>query len=416
MSRWPPLQLVAAGVALLGQPAGLCAADAAPEAPGWSLHETCPASFEKTPDGKCAFVSLYQLYFSPEGHGGQRAALPPMRAAYSPRQIDLGRYLFFDPLLSGDQRTSCAHCHHPDFGYADGRGRSMGSGGRGIGPARTGGAGLPRSAPGLWNVGFLQRLFWDGRAFSLEQQALGPLFAADEMGNTAESLTRSLDGIEAYRSLFALAFERDAARPISVDEVAQALAAFQTSLVSFNSRYDRYAHGDEGALSAQEIAGYNVFRGFVARCSQCHVPPLFTDGELAVIGAPAVPGQEYDLGAATQEATAGLRGGFKVPTLRNVARTAPYFHAGQLADLREVVRFYNDRRGHAVPPGAADLHIHWHIPMARPMLSDAEVDAVVAFLGTLTDESMSPPVPAAVPSGLQVVPVRSAEPAAHPPR
>ena len=123
---------------------------------------------------------------------------------------------------------------------------------------------------------------------------------------------------------------------------------------------------------------------------------------MAVIGAPPVPGLPYDAGAGALDPDPALRGAFRVPTLRNVARTAPYFQAGQFTDLEAVARFYNDARGHAVPVGEA-LQIHWHIPMSRPMLSDADVAALVACLGSLTDESMAPTVPAAVPSGLQVV-------------
>lgn len=387
-----------AGAALLAGPADAGAA----QSRAWRLSDACPPSFEKTADATCAFRSLYQLYGGREGHGGLRAPLPPMRGAYPPQQIDLGRYLFFDPVLAADRGTSCAHCHHPDFGYADGRGRSMGLGAAGVGPSRAGGAPLARGAPTIWNAGFLRQLFWDGRAASLEAQAAGPLFATDEMGNTPQRLAADLNAIAAYRQLFAVAFGRDAAERITVAEVVRALAAFETSLVSFNSRYDRYAHGDAAALTQQELAGLNVFRGFVARCSQCHIPPLFTDSEVVVIGAPAVPGMPYDLGAGALDPDPAVRGAFRVPTLRNIARTAPYFQAGQFATLRDVVGFYNDARGHAAPPQAG-LQIHWHVAMSRPMLSEEDAAALAAFLGTLTDESMEPQVPAAVPSGLPVV-------------
>jgi hypothetical protein len=115
---------------------------------------------------------------------------------------------------------------------------------------------------------------------------------------------------------------RDATAPIALHEVVDALAAFESSLVSFNSRYDRYAFGDANALSELELQGYNVFRGFVARCSQCHIPPLFTDGELAVVGAPAVPGEPYDRGAGRIDHDPALTGAFKTPTLRDLTRTA----------------------------------------------------------------------------------------------
>jgi cytochrome c peroxidase len=378
---------------------------------GWHLATDCPPSFEQLADGTCEFRSLYDLYSSVDGHGGLRAKLPAMRGRYTAKQIALGKYLFFDRALSHDQTLACADCHNPRLGFSDGRGRSLGVAQPRAPPgAPASRRELDRGAPTLWNVGFLGRLFWDGRAATLAEQASGPLFAADEMANTPDGLTQTLNAIPAYRALFADAYAREAARDITVDEIENALAAFQTSLVSFNSRYDRYAFGDASALTPLEQEGHNVFRGFVARCSQCHVPPLFTDGELAVVGAPAVAGQPYDRGAGRQSDDPALVGAFRTPTLRNIALTAPYFNAGQFATLRDVVTFYNDTRGHAVPKSVPQ-QVHWHIAMKAPQLSEADVDALVAFLGTLTDESLKPRVPEAVPSGLPVAP--DAPPLAH---
>ena len=167
-----------------------------------------------------------------------------------------------------------------------------------------------------------------------------------------------------YRDLFSVAFQRPIQDPISVQEITTALAAFETSLVSFNSRYDQYAHGKTNALTQTEIAGLNIFRGFVARCSQCHVPPLFTDNELAVVGAPAGRQGQVDMGAGRITQDPSLMGGFKVPTLRNIALTAPYFNAGQFSSLKEVIQFYNGGRGHALPRGVKET-IHWHIADAE---------------------------------------------------
>ena len=368
------------------------------------LSDRCPPSFDRGADGRCHLVSLYQMYTAAPGQGGLRVPLPEMKGSYTPQQIDLGRLLFFDPVLSGDGSVSCAHCHHPDLAYADGRATGMGAGGSGVGPARRSGSVLPRNTPTLWNVGFLGRLFWDGRASSLEQQASGPLFAVNEMASSPEHVQRVLDGNAPYRRLFAQAFHRKASQPITLEEVTTALAAFETSLVSLNSRFDRYAHGDERALTDAEVRGWNVFRGFVGRCAQCHVPPLFSSDDLAAVGAPPVAGQPYDLGAgALPPGNPALNGAFKVPTLRNVALTAPYFQAGQLAKLTDVVDFYNAPRGHALPAGT-QVQLHWHVHMTRAELSSGDVADLLAFLNTLTDTSMAPQVPAAVPSGLPVVP------------
>ena len=142
-----------------------------------------------------------------------------------------------------------------------------------------------------------------------------------------------------------------------------------------------------------------MFRSFVARCAECHTPPLFTNQQIAVIGMPDPAGRPLDPGAGAVTNEPLLRGGFKVPSLRNVALTAPYGHAGQFPTLRETVAFYTGGRGHAVPPGE-QLHLHWHI--WEPKLSDQELDRLVDFLATLTDESFRPATPAAVPSGLPV--------------
>ncbi|MCT9826655.1 cytochrome-c peroxidase [Pseudomonas veronii] len=357
------------------------------------LSDQCPASFEKTAQGTCQLRTLYDFYDSPADHGGLRARLPQVTRNYTPQQIDLGRYLFFDPVLSAKQDMACASCHQPSKGLADGRARALGA--RQPDGRRTE---LPRGAPALWNVAFLQRLMWDGSAADLASQAQRPLFAPQEMGNTAQHLETSLNQIPEYRALFEQAF----GRPPSVETVTEALAAFQSSLVSFNSRYDRYVHGDTEAINAQEVRGYNIFRGFVARCSQCHVPPLFTDSELAVIGAPNAADGAFDAGAGSTSKDPNLLGAFRVPTLRNITRSAPYFHAGQFKTLGEVVHFYNDTRGHAAPKDAP-LKLHWQIHMTRgPQLSLEEEHDIVAFLNTLEDELMLPAIPAAVPSGLPV--------------
>ncbi len=357
------------------------------------LSSNCPPGFERV-DGHCELRSLYQMYPSLQdaGVGGLKTGLPAYRDGFRPEQIDLGRYLFFDPVLSADRSLSCASCHQPDLGFADGRGRSLGAGGEL----------LPRSAPSLWNATFLQRLFWDGRASSLEEQMLGPLYDASEMANTPQQLLADLNGLAAYRRLFAEAFpdSYDPAQGIALEQIYRALAAFQASLVSLNSRYDQYAHGYADALTAPEKEGLNVFRSFVARCAECHTPPLFSNQQIAVIGTPEPPGMDFDPGAGPVMNEPSQRGGFRVPSLRNVALTAPYMHSGRFATLREATEFYTKGRGHAVPAGE-DLKIHWHI--WEPQLTDYELDRLVDFMRTLTDERFKPPEPGQLPSGLAPV-------------
>lgn len=353
----------------------------------WVLKEGCPPSFELR-DGQCFLVNRYQFYDSLQnrGVGGTQTGLPEFRDGFSPQQIDLGRYLFFDPLLSKDGSLSCASCHQPELGFADGRPRSIGMDGQVV----------KRAAPSLWNVGFLKKLFWDARASTLEEQAVGPLFAADEMANTPQKLMADLVANPLYPELFKQAYPGQAT-PLSLENVLHALAAFQTSLVSLNSPYDRYALGHHAALSDEEIAGMNVYRSFVARCSECHTPPLFTNQQIAVIGTPEPEGVPLDIGAEATFHAAKLKGGFKVPTLRNIVKTAPYMHSGRFDSLRDAVEFYTKGRGHAVPAGV-EMQIHWHI--WEPKLTDQEIDDIVTFLGALTDESLIPETPDKVPSGL----------------
>lgn len=355
----------------------------------WRLADQCPASFENRA-GQCRLQSAYLAYGSLQnaGVGGLKTGLPAYRDGFTPREIDLGRLLFFDPVLSGNGRVACATCHQPAHGFSDARARSVGVAGREV----------RRNAPSLWNVAFLQRFFWDGRAHSLEEQVQGPLYGEAEMGARPAQLVATLNGISAYRELFAQAMP-DAAAGIRNEHVYRALAAFESSLVSLNSRYDLYAHGIPDALTPHELEGLNVFRSFVARCAECHTPPLFTNQQIAVIGMPEPAGRPLDPGAGAIGDQPGLRGGFKVPSLRNVVLTAPYGHAGQFATLRETVAFYTAGRGHAVPRGE-HLLLHWHI--WEPRLSDQELDRLVDFLGALTDESFRPAAPAAVPSGLPV--------------
>jgi len=362
------------------------------------LSDRCPPGFEKTQAGVCELRNLYQFYDSLQdrGVGGTQTALPEHRDGFTPQEIDLGRYLFFDPALSRDGTVSCASCHHPALGFSDGRAHSVGIDGQEV----------TRSSPTLWNVAFLKHLFWDVRSDSLEDQAAGPLFAPDEMGNTPQQLLSTLHESEDYRRLFRQAYSQGELDEISLGQVYRALAAFQTSLISLNSRYDRYAHGFHAALTEKEIEGMNVFRSFVARCAECHTPPLFTNQQVAVIGSPEPEGLPLDIGVEKTWNAPKMKGGFKVPTLRNIEKTAPYMHSGRFPDLRETVEFYTKGRGHAVPEGV-DMHIHWHI--WEPNLTDYEMDRVVDFLRTLTDESFTPQIPERIPSGLAPVGISPVE-------
>ncbi|HSC84954.1 MAG TPA: cytochrome c peroxidase [Pseudomonas sp.] len=358
------------------------------------LAQACPPGFENEAGNACRLRSLYQQYSSLEqqGVGGLKTALPSYRDGFSPQQIDLGRYLFFDPLLSADQSLSCASCHHPQLGFADGRARSQGIHGQDAG----------RAAPSLWNMAFLNKFFWDARASALEEQMTGPLYSPKEMGSTPQQVLERINGNAEYRRLFAEAYPQATEQGIGLQQIYAAISAFESSLVSLNSRYDQYAHGYAEALNQHEIEGLNVFRSFVARCAECHTPPLFTNQQVAVIGVPEPEGRPFDPGAEAIYHNPTWRGGFKVPSLRNIARTAPYMHSGSVASLREASEFYTLGRGHALPPEEKErVTLHWHI--WEPKLTDDELDRLVDFMKTLTDESFTPAIPQRVPSGLAPV-------------
>jgi cytochrome c peroxidase len=358
------------------------------DAKEFALASNCPPSFEKMPNNTCELRTVYQFYDSLGDHGigGLQTSLPTERDGFSPEQIDLGRYLFFDPLLSGDGTLSCASCHQPDKGFADGQALSVG----------INGALAARSAPTLWNVAFLKSFFWDARASTLEEQVVGPLYSPIEMGNNPVKLLSDLNSNELYIQLFNGAFP-NSSEAITLEQIYTAIIAFQTSLISLNSRYDQYAHGNHNALSPSELEGMNIYRSFVARCSECHTPPLFTNQQIAVIGTPEPTGMPLDIGAEQTYNAPKLKGGFKVPTLRNIEKTAPYMHSGRFKTLRESVEFYTKGRGHAVPEGVA-MQLHWHI--WEPDLTEDELDRIVDFLLTLTDETFMPVTPNKVPSGL----------------
>jgi cytochrome c peroxidase len=372
----------------MGSPAAAIARETSLADSRFTLSETCPASFVPNESGGCDLRNRYRKYRSlrDAGVGGLKTGLPPLREGFSPQQIDLGRYLFFDPMLSRDSSVSCASCHDPAQGFSDGQARAVGIDGQ-I---------LPRSAPSLWNVGFLSTLLWDGSKTSLEEQMQGPLYSPMEMDNTPARLLSTLNSNATYSALFEQAF---GAPDITLEQVYTAITAFESSLISLNSRYDLYAHGFHSALSTEEIAGLNVFRSFVARCAECHTPPLFTNQQLAVIGVADAPDQLIDVGAEAVTGDISQRGAFRVPSLRNVARTAPYMHRGQKATLEDAARFYTGGRGHEVTEDES-LMIHWHI--WEPRLSDTEIDLLTHFLGALTDEAFMPEIPKAVPSGLPV--------------
>lgn len=298
----------------------------------------------------------------------------------TPDKVELGKRLFFDTRLSGDDKTSCATCHQPQKAYGDGLALSPGIGGK---P-------LTRNTPTCLNTGFLDAFFWDGRAGSLEEQALGPIQSPVEMNQDLDELENELAAIPDYVNRFHRVFD---ARPNRRD-IAKALAAFQRTLVTEPSPFDRFLAGDRNAISAEARQGFELFTGD-AGCVRCHHGPVLTDGKFYRLGV-----GYRDEGRAQVTGNREDRFRFRTPSLRNVAETGPYMHDGSLKTLDAVVTFYY--RG--IPTTAHD----GLMPDAEPLAgqSFSEIPQIVAFLKTLTGRA-----PAVKPPDLPGSEAKSASPA-----
>lgn len=282
----------------------------------------------------------------------------------TPEKVALGWQLFYDPRLSGDETISCASCHLPEAGFADPRRGSVGIGGA------VGG----RNAPTIINAIFSETLFWDGRAASLEEQAVGPIQNSIEMANTLEAVETRLAEIPGYRQQFQSVF---GAEEITADLVGKAIATFERVVVSADSPWDRALASDDGSLISESARRGNALFNGAAGCSQCHAVTRITDTptDLYQNTGVGMGSDEPDLGRFEQSGEDEDRGAFKAPPLRNVTETAPYMHDGSLATLEDVIAFY--ARGGE--PNA------WLDEKMKPLeLTDEDRADLLAFLESLT--------------------------------
>lgn len=384
---------VAAGAALL---AGCSGADA--DAPDLACPRGLrpvwidPADVRAASNAEC--VAPLPLDDGSPARSGLQVAFPkmarPAGARNSPERIELGRLLYFDPVLSGDNTVACASCHHPSFGFTDNRPVAKGVGGK------LGG----RSAPTVWNAAFYKEQFWDGRAKFLEDQAKGPIQNPVEMNEDPVKLLDELRAIPEYVRLFDAAFG-GGGQAVTMDNIASAIATFERTLVSARSPFDRYAAGETSALSASARRGLDLFRSVSTRCFECHGMPTFANPDYKVLGVPSREDPKKidpDTGRAQVTPGRAYEHAFKVPTLRNVAKTAPYMHNGVFATLDEVLDFYS--KGGGLGHGYAVDNIDDKV-RTFDLSADEKAD-LIGFLNALTDESLLPEVPARVPSGLPV--------------
>lgn len=286
----------------------------------------------------------------------------------TPERVALGKQLFFDPRLSGTGQVTCASCHMPERGWSDGLPRSM----------RFMGKAMPLASPTIVNIGYNRIHMWDGRMPTLEKQAFGGQGRQADInaGSTVEpeAVVARLNGVPGYVDAFAAAYPGEG---LTRETIAKALAAFERSVVSRDSPFDRWVRGDPAALSERQVRGFRTFVG-KARCADCHAPPNFTDDGFHNIGLGSSGEPGAHPGRFGQRKVALMRGAFKTPTLRDIALTAPYFHDGSAATLRQVVDHY-------AAGGVVRTNLSPLLPRSLA-LDDEERQDLVAFMAALTSQ------------------------------
>jgi len=339
----------------------------------------------------------------------------PVDNAMSKEKVDLGKLLFFDPILSGNKDVACATCHHPKNGYAEFRDLSIGVNGKGFGSKRVFEKPntipfVKRNAHTILNTAYngideqnrydptKAPMFWDSRSSSLEEQALEPIKALEEMRGLRYTEEEILDivierlkKISKYQELFEKAFgQKDA---ITVKNLAKAIAVFERTLVTNNSRFDRYIAGEESAMSLAEKDGFETFKR--VGCVKCHVGAMFTDYKMHVLG--------LEENEKLKVADSGFQAqfAFRTPTLRNLRFTAPYMHNGKKKDLLAVMEFYKDVSfGKSKNPNVADHQLDSLVKKITIKVKDMR--PIISFLNTLNQDDFDKEIMEAVPSGLPV--------------
>jgi cytochrome c peroxidase len=334
---------------------------------------------------------------------------------YSEAKAELGRLLFFDPILSGDKDVACATCHHPSNGYAEFLDISIGVNGHGFGSKRA--FKEPNSIPftkrnsqtvlntafnGINDLGQYDPatapMFWDLRAESLENQALEPIKSLEEMRGEhfaeeaiLEEVVQRLKEIPEYQTLFSAVFGTE--NPITAENMAKAIATFERTLVTNNSRFDRYMRGDKSAMSISEREGFAQFKR--SGCGNCHNGPMFSDYKKHILGV----NNNKKLGFEDKGIDSTYA--FRTPSLRNLRFTAPYMHNGTMPYLLRVLEFYEDISG------GKNINPHLQKEQLDPLVKEinlrvGQMRPIMSFLNTLNDEDFDKSEPESVPSGLPV--------------
>ncbi|MEO7393551.1 MAG: cytochrome c peroxidase, partial [Chitinophagaceae bacterium] len=308
---------------------------------------------------------------------------PNERYRLTTDRIVLGRQLFFDPILSGNKKRSCATCHLPEKAFTDGLPTALSIDGNSY---------LSRNTPTLLNSSLQTKQFFDSRTSTLENQLSDVVHNSKEMKGSLQNIIPELKKSSGYISQFLIAYKNEI-EPISQYNIANAIASYIRSLVALNAPFDKYMQGDESKMNMAEKNGFNLFTG-KAKCATCHfiplfnglVPPVFGETESEVIGVPKTKKKnpallDDDLGKNIFTQSAIHKHSFKTPTLRNIELTAPYMHNGIFNTLEEVMSFYNNG-------GGAGLKIapdNQTLPANKLKLTKKEIADIIAFMKTLTD-------------------------------
>ncbi len=278
-------------------------------------------------------------------------------------KVELGKMLYFDKRLSKDKTISCATCHMPENAYTEPRNVSTG-----IDDQKG-----EMNSPHVINSAYATSMFWDGRMNTLEEQAAGPVENPIEMGHKIGDVAGDLNAIPEYKKRFMDVF----GEPASKETITKAIAAFERTLLSGNSPYDRYKSGDKNAMSADAIKGMELFNQKL--CVTCHTPPLFSNWGFYNTGVGYGKG-EPPIGRKAVTNLDSDQGAFRVSSLRNIAETAPYFHNGEAKTLREAVAFM--AKGGKQNPNQHALFL----ALKGMKITDDEIDKITAFLESLTGE------------------------------
>jgi len=291
---------------------------------------------------------------------------------YSEAKEGLGKKLFFDPRLSASGTLACASCHDPDLGWSDGRRRSFGH-------ARREGR---RNSQTILNAAYYDHLFWDGRAESLEEQAMTAIAGPREMNQGLNLVADGIRDVPAYRRLFRQSFGDPT---ITVQRIAQAIATFERGITSRTSDFDRFLNGDRDAMTDRQIYGLHVFRT-TGQCMNCHSGALLSDDKFHNLGQSHLGRPSEDLGRFLVTGDTSDVGKFRTPSLRDVTYTGPYLHHGLIFSLREVIDMYDRGMPQVIPRKEADNPLYPEkSPLLEPLdLSDREIEALLDFLEAIS--------------------------------